>query len=575
MSDRPPASKTSEVILVNPNHLQPGVTPYALDVLTTHLERAGFGVEVVDLTFTDGAWRSVLHQRLGGRAPLLVGVTLRNTDTVVPQEQRTFLEDHREVIEEVKKATDAPIVVGGVGYSSMPHAMLEYLEVPYGVAGPGELTLIRLARSLRAGGSGEEVPDLFVRDGGTVREQPGGSVPTAREWQDLNDGVVYRRRSGEPARVDNHKYYDLGGLGNLLTKNGCPLDCVHCSEPFAKGQVLSRRTVASIVDELESLTDQGVHDVHTTDSEFNVGIAHAKAVLKEVIRRKKRRSSCSLNQLRLWTYLQPRPFDEELAVLMAEAGCQGASVGTDHTCSEILSTFKLTQAGKPFYDLDDVRETNRLLLENGMMVTQEIIFGMPGETAETMRRCIDDVLALGSTIVGFTLGLKVFPHTPLGHRLAEESNGEVVRGLQSNTARSPITLLPLGRCQDATEYERQFMFDEDGRLRPVFYFSPDLPEDPETIASPSGRWRSSIQLMWDHIPKEEHYRVTLPTLPGDSKDDNNYADNPFLKCWTKLGYKGAFYSKWRERDQIIQEAIDKGIVTLGEDGSFIFESAEA
>ncbi len=567
----------SEVVtLVNPNQVQPGITPYAIDVLTTHLEQAGFEVEVVDLTFTSGTWQSALQQYFEHRSPMLVGVSLRNTDTVVPQEQRTFLEDHRQIIDEIKQCSQAPIVVGGVGYSSMPHALLEYLEVPYGVAGPGELTLIRLAEAMRAKSPPEEVPGLLLYDAEKVRPVSGpGLSMNAKEWQTLNDGVAYSRRSAAPWRVDNRKYYDLGGLGNILTKNGCPLECVHCSEPYAKGQTLSRRTVKSIVDEMESLTDQGVYDLHTTDSEFNVGIAHAKQVLKEVIHRRERKSSCSLNQLKLWTYLQPAPFDEELAVLLAQAGCKGASVGTDHTRPEILSSFKLTQAGKTFYTLEDIKETNRLLLENGMLVTQELILGMPGETLETMRRCVDDMLALESTIVGITFGLKVFPHTPFGRRFAEQSNGEVLPGLQSNTAISPITLLPLEKCEDVTEYERQFMFDEFGRIRSVFYFSPDLPEDPETIASPCGRWKNSIQFLWDHIPKEEHNRVSLPTLPGDSKDDNNYADNPFLKCWVSLGYKGAFYSKWRQRDQIIQEAIDKGIVTIGEDNSFIFKQPDA
>ncbi|MGE0698851.1 MAG: tryptophan 2-C-methyltransferase [Hyphomicrobiaceae bacterium] len=557
------------VSLVNPNQVQPGITPYALDVLTTHLERAGFEVEVLDLTFPETSWQAAVAAYFSRRTPMLIGVTLRNTDTVVPQEQRTFLEDHRAIIDAIKGCSAAPIVVGGVGYSTMPFAMLSYLQVPYGVAGPGEVTLVELARALASGGSPEGVSGLHILDGTSVRKVPVASAPAltpAEAWLSLNEGVPFVRRSAHPLRVDNRKYYERGGLGNILTKNGCPLDCVHCSEPFAKGQTLSRRTVKAVVDEMEQLTDQGVLDLHTTDSEFNVGIGHAKQVLKEIISRRRRDSGSSLSKLKLWTYLQPRPFDEELAVLMREAGCKGASVGSDHTDPRILAGFKLTQAGKPFYDLHDIRETNRLLLDNGMLVTQELILGMPGETAETMRQCIDDMLALNSTVLGITFGVKVFPHTPFGRRLARQSDGRPVPGLQSNTAIGPITLLPMEKCRDAAHYEHQFMFDEHGRIRPIFYFSPDLPEDAETIASPSGRWRKSIELIWSHIPQEEHYRVSLPTLPGDSKDDNNYADNPFLKCWVQLGYRGAFYSKWRERDQIIQEAIDKGIARVDADG---------
>lgn len=560
------------VCLVNPNQVQPGITPYALDVLTTHLERAGFEVEVLDLTFPTRSWQADVDAYFADRRPMLVGVTLRNTDTVIPQEQRTFLEDHRAIIDAIKQRCAAPIVVGGVGYSSMPSAMLSYLQVPYGVAGPGEVALVRLAQTIAAGDAPGDIAGLHIWDGEKVRIAAAGRAITPPEaWLALNEGVPFKRRSNHPFRVDNQKYYERGGLGNILTKNGCPLDCVHCSEPFAKGQTLARRTVMAVVDEMEQLTDQGVLDLHTTDSEFNVGIGHAKQILKEIIARRRRDSSSSLNKLKLWTYLQPRPFDEELAVLMREAGCQGASVGSDHTNPAILAGFKLTQSGKTFYNVDDIRETNRLLMENGMLVTQELILGMPGETLDTMRECLDDMLSLNSTVLGITFGVKVFPHTPFGRRLARDSDGRPVPGLQSNTAISPITLLPIEKCRDAEHYERQFMFDEHGRIRPVFYFSPDLPEDPETIASPSGRWRKSIEFISGHIPKSEHYRVSLPTLPGDSKDDNNYADNPFLRCWVSLGYRGAFYSKWRERDQIIQDAIDKGIARKGPDSKLIFE----
>ena len=40
-----------------------------------------------------------------------------------------FLGEHREVIQEIKGLTVAPIVAGGVGFSSMPFAATDYLEV--------------------------------------------------------------------------------------------------------------------------------------------------------------------------------------------------------------------------------------------------------------------------------------------------------------------------------------------------------------------------------------------------------------------------------------------------------------
>jgi hypothetical protein len=70
---------------------------------------------------------------------------------------------------------------------------------------------------------------------------------------------------------------------------------------------------------------------------------------------------------------------------------------------------------------------------------------------------------------------------------------------------------------------------------------------------------NTIRWIQDYVPESEHYRVALPTIPGNSADDNNYADNPFLQCATALGYKGAYYSWWRHRERIMAEAREHGL----------------
>src|SRR3990170_2184916 len=97
------------VTLVNPNLVHPPITPYALDILTTSLEASGFEVEVLDLTLVRDRWRDAVVDYFAGRRPLLVGVTFRNTDTIYPQEQRVFLDSHRDIVREIRLGTTAPI----------------------------------------------------------------------------------------------------------------------------------------------------------------------------------------------------------------------------------------------------------------------------------------------------------------------------------------------------------------------------------------------------------------------------------------------------------------------------------
>jgi tryptophan 2-C-methyltransferase len=564
------------VTLINPNLVQPGITPYALDILTTSLEQDGFDVHVVDLTFRRHEWRSALREYFAHHRPLLVGFTIRNTDTIYPQEQKVFLESHLEIINYVKTLTEAPLVAGGVGFSSMPFALVDYFGLDYGVKGPGELILSALATRLAQGEPPENVAGLLINEATGVRQVPGifnlwGENPNGHVRQPtVNQKTPYNRRSGVKYRLDNRQYYENGGLGNFITKNGCVKSCTHCVEPDAKGVFFSKRQVNAVVDELEMLAGQGVHDVHSTDSEFNLAFDNAKEILRTVIARKKENANTPLHKLRLWLYCQPTPFDEEFASLLAEAGCAGINFGTDHSVQKMLDSWKVSSRGL-FYTFEDVRKANQLAQEYGLLTMHDILFGMPGETIETIYQCLDDTLALNSTTVGYTLGIRIFPYSPLGLRFAAESDGcHEVLGLQSNTAVSPILLKPLSHCRNAVEYERQFMFDEFNRLRPLYYFSPELPEDPHTLHSPNGRWLHTLQLMRDYVPLADHPRVMLPTAPGLTEDDNNYADNPFLMCLVKLGYKGAFWARWRYRNDIMREALHKGLAQVKYHEEYVF-----
>jgi len=553
------------VTLVNPNKIHPAITPYALDILTTSLEDSGFEVEVLDLTFRRTEWRAAVHEYFGRRRPLLIGVTIRNTDTIYPQEQKVFLPEHREIIDEIMAVSDAPVVGGGVGFSSMPHALVDYFGIAFGVKGPGEVTICRLADALVNGESPHGVPGLIIRTRGGVSRVSGEGVwvPNGAPAHQLegraelvNRTTAYRRRSGNRLRVDNLEYYRRGGLGNILTKNGCPFACTHCVEPDAKGNQFARRAVVGVVDEIESLCAQGVHDLHSTDSEFNLNIANSKAILREIVRRRSGDATSPLRHLRLWVYSQPAPFDEEFAELLAAAGCRGVNVAPDHVREELLDGWKVTAGGARYYTFDDTRRVCQLAAKYGMLVMVEVLAGMPGETWATLRDCIDATLALDATVVGYTLGIRLFPYSPLGMRIAAASGGvRTVPGVQSNTAIEPIVAKPLRDCATVTEYERQFMFDGSGRLRPLYYFSPELPEDRSTIESPNGRWLRTLDLMWKHVPEADYPRVMLPTAPGLTKDDNNYADNPFLIRMVQLGYKGAFWSHWRRRDEILAEPV--------------------
>lgn len=139
------------VILVNPNKVHPGIAPYALDILTTALEAHGFAVLTLDLTFHREHWEEFINQFFHAVRvkPILIGVTIRNTDTVYAQQQQCFLEEHKAVIRHLRiVCSGVPIIAGGIGFSTMPFALVDFFDLDFGCKGPGEHLIVRLAKEL-------------------------------------------------------------------------------------------------------------------------------------------------------------------------------------------------------------------------------------------------------------------------------------------------------------------------------------------------------------------------------------------------------------------------------------------
>lgn len=386
----------ASVLLINLNRVQiPLVAPYALDVLGSALAEGGHDVEVLDLNLASDPLQAI-DARLGGDVPDLVGVTLRNTgDLYFPSwldlpSRGSFLPDHAVLLARILHHVDADrIVMGGVGFSSNPIPLLQRFGLRRGVVGPGEAVIRALADAIDRGARLDTVPGerIAAPAGLTLMRGPRGYLASR-----------VRRTF-----VNNRHYYDAGGLSGLRTSNGCGMMCSYCVEPNAKGHTYTRRTVDDVVFEIDQLLEAGIHDIHTCDSEFNLPIDHAKRVLTAIAERRYPRL------LRFWAYGQPKPFDAELARLMAKANVIGVDFGIDHTNQAMLQ-----RLGKSWYTFDDVRRTTMLCQDHGIAVNHELLFGYPGDSPDKMFTAIDDVLGLGTHAVGVVVGLAV----PAGTRLA-------------------------------------------------------------------------------------------------------------------------------------------------------------
>jgi len=145
--------------------------------------------------------------------PQLIGIAIRNIDTVDSADQRYFLGDAQACMEFIRSQTVAPVVIGGSGFTIFPEELMVLLKADYGLVGEGESGICQLASDL-CNGYAPEVGTLLTGDGIVTKTWP---------------AVAY----------DPHiaaYYAKHGGMMNIQTKRGCPFMCSYCSYPALEGR---------------------------------------------------------------------------------------------------------------------------------------------------------------------------------------------------------------------------------------------------------------------------------------------------------------------------------------------------
>jgi radical SAM superfamily enzyme YgiQ (UPF0313 family) len=404
------------VLLVNTNVSRPPVSPVGLEYVSHALIDAGVPVEVVDLAFED-SWRGALRRALQSGQPLMVGVSVRNTDDCSFKSKKSFLPWIASVVTEVNNITDAPVFLGGVGFSAMPEVGLKAVPATAGIAGDGEEVVIELVGRLEKNEEWMDLPGIVYRRGS-------GIVSNYTRPADLNAWPLPRRRV-----FDNQRYQKLGAMVGIETKRGCSQKCIYCADPLAKGRRVRLRPPATVVEEIRDLLDQEVCWMHICDSEFNLPAEHAKEVCRSIV------EAGLGDRVRWYTYCSPVPFDTELARLMKSAGCAGINFGVDSLCDEQLARLCRT------HSLREVLSTIAVLRSEGINYIFDLLVGGPGETPQTLRTTIERVREYDIPLAGIAAGVRVYPGTALAMAIAEGATKGKLFEDESHTHREPVFYL--------------------------------------------------------------------------------------------------------------------------------------
>ena len=471
--------------LVNTNRMVPPIGPIALDYIGASAGKAGIDVEIVDLCLADEPLE-MLQEHFAAHSPELVGISFRNTDDCFWPGAQWFVPGLSETIQKIRNMTDAPVVIGGVGFSIFAKRIVEYTGADFGIRGDGEQSIVSLVNELQKSKHFERVEGLIWRDNGEIySNRP--SWPASLSLPSNRD------------EIDNPAYFNKGGQCGLETKRGCDRRCVYCADHLTKGPSLRLREPSEVADEAQSLIAQGVEVLHLCDSEFNIPRRHAYAVCEEFERR-------SIGKRLSWyTYMAVVPFDAELAEIMRKAGCIGINFTGDSACPSMLKTYGQAHVK------DDLALAVRLCRANGINVMIDLLFGGPGETPETVSQTVDFIKQIGPDCAGAPLGIRVYPGTQMAKMLANEGPAETNPNIHRRYS-GPVDL-----------------------FQPTFYISQALGPQP-------------ARLVKDLIAGDKRFFEPLEpdATECEQSTDHNYNDNMELAEAIKNGERGAYWDILRK-----------------------------
>ncbi len=414
------------VLLVSANteRVNMATLPVGLACVAAATRRAGHETSFLDL-MREPDPLAALRARVAAFAPEVIGVSVRNIDDQAMASPRFLLAQVREVVEACRASSPAPagaapggelprptIVLGGAGYSLFPDAALAYLGADLGVAGEGEVAFPALLQRLASGGDPAGLPGVHVagRPGAHAERQLlVAAAPPDRPLRWAAPRQFAPDLDALPL-PEEELWADLDPAPGLWVpidgRRGCPNGCCYCATHLLQGRPIRARSPRRLAELIARIARSGPRRFYLVDNSFNLPEAHALELCREL---------AGLDPRVGWRcILYPHRVSEELVRAMAAAGCEEVSLGFESGCPRVLH-----ELGKRFSP-EDVRRTSTLLGAAGIRRVGFLLLGGPGETRESVEESLAFAASLGLEQLRITVGLRIYPGTPLQRRALEE-----------------------------------------------------------------------------------------------------------------------------------------------------------
>ncbi len=364
------------------------MVPISLPSIAALLRKKDFEVQLIDCMAEDLKTKGTLN-KIKKFNPKLIIINFSTT---------TYPKD-KEFTENLKKESKAHLTAIGVHVTSLPLETLIDTKLDSVIRGEPEMTSLELAGSIRNKKSLKKIKSL------SIKGNPSYTNNLARPFIDDLDSLPF------PARdlLKNERYkmpvynrpYTL-----VITARGCPNNCSFCTASLYYGSKIRMRSPENVLDEVEDiLTNHRIKDITFWADTFTFNRQYVLDICQGIKDRKlKFRWMCNARVDKV---------DQKMLKAMKETGCQIISFGVESGVQSILNNINKN------ITLKQILQAFIWTRNAGIESAAHIIFGLPGETKETIKKTIIFVKDLNPDYIQFYSAIP-FPGTKFYDQAVEK-----------------------------------------------------------------------------------------------------------------------------------------------------------
>jgi len=369
--------------------------------VAAYLMRRSCGVDLIDANI-EGFMPEEMAEKVKELNPYLVVMPVYGFN---PSSSTHTMPAARSFAQAIKNLCPAiPIIMMGTHPAGLPQKTLEDEPVDYVCGGEGPITIHELLTVLKEDKKLQDLKKVrslwYWVDGKVIHNSPAPLI-------DLNlEPALPGWKLMDPRRYHAHDWHtfwrdfeDRAPYANPYSREGCPFSCGFCNiqTPYREGETLaanpnlnSFRTLQPelFIKEVEYLVkNYGVKYIKIPDEMFGLG-DHPVQVAKLM----KERFGDSIN---CWAYFRVDTMNPKHAELYRSAGFRWTPFGIEAANSKVRSG-----QDKKFSD-NHIRKIMNQAQSAGISLALNYIFGLPGDTMESMRETYNLAVELNGAFANF------------------------------------------------------------------------------------------------------------------------------------------------------------------------------